>query len=61
MRLYTFIWTMYDVMEGAKLCFSNEQHSTSILVLDRPNPLGGVQGALYISCIIMSIFDCLLY
>jgi len=45
-RLYTFIWTMYDVMVGAKLALDTNGHAAKILVLDRPNPLGGVEGTL---------------
>ena len=43
-RLYTFVWTMYALMEGASLL----HHSTSsagpkpiVVITDRPNPLGG--------------------
>eukprot|EP00940_MAST-03C_sp_MAST-3C-sp2_P001937 g1937.t1 len=34
-RLYTFVWTMFDVIEAAS-------PDVSVIVLDRPNPLGGV-------------------
>lgn len=39
-RLYTFIWTMYKVMQSA----ANSDYSKDIkfIVCDRPNPLGGV-------------------
>jgi uncharacterized protein YbbC (DUF1343 family) len=37
-RLYTFIWTMYQVMLAA----SNSNHNIRIIVCDRPNPLGGI-------------------
>lgn len=37
-RLYTFIWTMYQVMLAA----SNAKHNIRIIVCDRPNPLGGI-------------------
>jgi uncharacterized protein YbbC (DUF1343 family) len=43
-RLYTFIWTMYDVMVGAKLALNQGNHSAKVLVLDRPNPLNGNEG-----------------
>jgi uncharacterized protein YbbC (DUF1343 family) len=43
-RLYTFIWTMYDVMAGAKVALSQSDHATKILVLDRPNPINGIEG-----------------
>eukprot|EP01032_Pedospumella_encystans_P025769 gene25769-29113_t len=43
-RLYTFVWTMYALMEGASLL----HHSTLsagpkpiVVITDRPNPLGG--------------------
>ncbi len=35
-RYYTYIWTMYDSMQGAALA------GKRFVVLDRPNPLGGV-------------------
>jgi uncharacterized protein YbbC (DUF1343 family) len=35
-RYYTYIWTMYDSMKGAALA------GKRFVVLDRPNPLGGV-------------------
>ena len=38
-RLYTFIWTMYKVMEAAASA------GAEVLVLDRPNPLGGTDDA----------------
>ena len=38
-RLYTFIWTMYTVLEGVSLIDSGRR--PSVVVLDRPNPLGG--------------------
>ncbi|CAI5987209.1 unnamed protein product [Closterium sp. NIES-65] len=37
-RFYTFIWTLYDCLVAAALCPSIRR----FLVLDRPNPLGGV-------------------
>jgi len=43
-RLYTFVWTMYALMEGTSLL----HHSASstgpkpiVVITDRPNPLGG--------------------
>jgi len=47
-RLYTFIWTMYDLFEATTLTGYN----VSIIVTDRPNPLGSlVDGPLVnISC-----------
>ena len=33
-RLYTFVWTLYDVMNAA-------DRKIPIVVFDRPNPLGG--------------------
>jgi uncharacterized protein YbbC (DUF1343 family) len=36
-RFYTYIWTMYDCMQAASLA------GKRFVVLDRPNPLGGVQ------------------
>ena len=38
-RLYTFIWTMYDTMTAA--ADKSLHGKVSIIVLDRPNPLGG--------------------
>ena len=38
-RLYTFIWTMYKVMAAASAM------GARLVVLDRPNPLGGDDGA----------------
>ena len=41
-RLYTFVWTMYDVIQA--VLPSNhtiDGHAVKIVVLDRPNPLGG--------------------
>ena len=38
-RLYTFIWTMYKVMSAAAAM------GARLVVLDRPNPLGGDDGA----------------
>jgi uncharacterized protein YbbC (DUF1343 family) len=35
---------MYDVMVGAKLALNQGNHSTKVLVLDRPNPLNGNEG-----------------
>lgn len=40
-RLYTFIWTMHKVMEAAVLIGTSP--SPLVIVLDRPNPLGGAQ------------------
>ncbi|MER7762862.1 DUF1343 domain-containing protein [Streptomyces sp. NPDC097619] len=34
-RFYTYVWTLYDCMEAAALA------GKAVLVLDRPNPLGG--------------------
>lgn len=36
-RLYTFIWTMFDVLQAAA-----EAGVEKFIVLDRPNPLGGL-------------------
>lgn len=36
-RFYTYIWTMYDCLKAA------ERLGKPFVVLDRPNPLGGVQ------------------
>ena len=43
-RLYTFIWTLYSLMEAA----STLPSSPTFLIADRPNPLGGnaVEGPL---------------
>jgi uncharacterized protein YbbC (DUF1343 family) len=37
-RLYTFIWTMYDVMTAVS---KMQNKATKFIVLDRPNPIGG--------------------
>ena len=34
-RYYTFIWTLYLCMRAC------EKHGVHVVVLDRPNPLGG--------------------
>jgi uncharacterized protein YbbC (DUF1343 family) len=39
-RLYTFIWTMYDVMTASAT--QNNYGKVSIIICDRPNPLGGL-------------------
>ncbi|TCC44715.1 DUF1343 domain-containing protein [Kribbella capetownensis] len=36
-RFYTYVWTMYDCLKAA------ERLGKPFVVLDRPNPLGGVQ------------------
>jgi uncharacterized protein YbbC (DUF1343 family) len=46
-RLYTFIWTMYDVMTAASMTMTTTPgaeaaHKVSIIICDRPNPLGGL-------------------
>lgn len=41
-RLYTFQWTMYNVMNAASAVFNSTARSTRFVVCDRPNPLGGV-------------------
>lgn len=43
-RLYTFIWTMFNVMEAAFMANSVDNKSfrgVKMVVCDRPNPLGG--------------------
>ncbi len=35
-RVYTFIWTMLNCLEACA------DHGLSVIVLDRPNPLGGL-------------------
>lgn len=40
-RLYTFIWTMYNVMLAAKNTIDNG-HEVVFITCDRPNPLGGL-------------------
>lgn len=44
-RLYTYVWTMYKVMEAIALAsnISSASATTKLLVCDRPNPLGGLQ------------------
>ena len=49
-RLYTFIWTMFDVMEAGFMLNAEVKSSipsktgrgVQVLVCDRPNPLGGL-------------------
>ncbi|MFK0254572.1 exo-beta-N-acetylmuramidase NamZ domain-containing protein [Streptomyces sp. NPDC090445] len=38
-RFYTYIWTLYDCMQAAALA------GKAVVVLDRPNPVGGLQAA----------------
>ncbi|MBT2403801.1 MULTISPECIES: exo-beta-N-acetylmuramidase NamZ domain-containing protein [unclassified Streptomyces] len=38
-RFYTYIWTLYDCMRAAALA------GKAVVVLDRPNPVGGVRAA----------------
>ncbi|MFG2667177.1 exo-beta-N-acetylmuramidase NamZ domain-containing protein [Streptomyces sp. NPDC048387] len=38
-RFYTYIWTLYDCMRAAALA------GTAVVVLDRPNPVGGLRAA----------------
>ncbi|KAJ1434306.1 hypothetical protein B484DRAFT_394092 [Ochromonadaceae sp. CCMP2298] len=40
-RLYTFIWTMFDVMEAAALQ-TQQTSRAKFIIADRPNPLGGL-------------------
>jgi len=42
-RLYTFVWTMYAVMEAASLLHHTPGASVlpTVVITDRPNPLGG--------------------
>ena len=53
-RLYTFIWTMFDVMMAiANSTVQNQSKGIEVIVLDRPNPVGGlfVEGpTLNVSC-----------
>eukprot|EP00958_Prasinococcus_capsulatus_P000744 scaffold52_cov290-Prasinococcus_capsulatus_cf.AAC.2 len=37
-RFYTYIWTLYDTLVAAAL----SDGALQVLVLDRPNPLGGL-------------------
>ena len=46
-RLYTFIWTMYNVMNATAYYTSTSSkgellHKMKFIILDRPNPLSGV-------------------
>jgi len=43
-RLYTFVWTMFDVLNAIAAMQPQDENSPSIkiIVLDRPNPVGGV-------------------
>lgn len=38
-RLYTFIWTMYDIMNA--VASIKEDQCIQVVITDRPNPLGG--------------------
>ena len=38
-RYYTFIWTISHILEAAG------EHGIEVLILDRPNPLGGVDAS----------------
>ncbi|MCJ1679672.1 DUF1343 domain-containing protein [Streptomyces sp. APSN-46.1] len=38
-RFYTYIWTLYDCMRAAALA------GKAVVVLDRPNPVGGIRAA----------------
>ena len=40
-RLYTFVWTMHDVLSAIDAS-PKSTSITKIVVLDRPNPLGGL-------------------
>jgi uncharacterized protein YbbC (DUF1343 family) len=41
-RLYTFVWTMYEVMEATSILHHrNASSNLRIVITDRPNPLGG--------------------
>lgn len=41
-RLYTFVWTMYAIMEGASMLHhADAATKPKIVITDRPNPLGG--------------------
>ena len=41
-RLYTFVWTMYEVMEAVSIIHRESSASTvRVVITDRPNPLGG--------------------
>jgi uncharacterized protein YbbC (DUF1343 family) len=47
-RLYTFVWTIFDVLEAIAASTTPTQTEinntpVSVIVLDRPNPVGGVQ------------------
>ena len=40
-RLYTFIWTMYNVMQAVGIATVRRGESIHVVVCDRPNPMGG--------------------
>jgi uncharacterized protein YbbC (DUF1343 family) len=41
-RLYTFVWTMYEVMEATSILHQrNASSNIRVVITDRPNPLGG--------------------
>ena len=53
-RFYTYIWTLYDLL----VAFAAARHNSAdadlrVIVLDRPNPLGGVavQGPVVVECV----------
>lgn len=41
-RLYTFVWTMYEVMDAVSILHkANSSSDIRVVITDRPNPLGG--------------------
>ena len=43
-RLYTFVWTMYDVMQTVAMMQQGQEQELNplrVVIADRPNPLGG--------------------
>jgi uncharacterized protein YbbC (DUF1343 family) len=41
-RLYTFVWTMYDMMAAVADVAAKTGRYITIIITDRPNPLGGI-------------------
>jgi uncharacterized protein YbbC (DUF1343 family) len=40
-RLYTFVWTMFNMMQAVALSSKSSSKSMKVVIADRPNPLGG--------------------
>lgn len=47
-RLYTFVWTMFNMLQAVALSSKDSSPAMRVIITDRPNPLGGnlVEGPL---------------